>query len=76
MKKFIFDIDGTLTPSREKMDTQFHAWFLNFQKVYDTYLVTGSDRSKTIEQVGEQVGIFEIPLEIVAPALNAGYHFP
>ena len=55
MKKFIFDIDGTLTPSREKMDTQFHAWFLNFQKVYDTYLVTGSDRSKTIEQVGEQV---------------------
>lgn len=55
INKFIFDIDGTLTPSRDKMDTQFHAWFLNFQKVYDTYLVTGSDRSKTIEQVGEQV---------------------
>ena len=55
MKKFIFDIDGTLTPSRDKIDTNFHAWFLDFQKAYDTYLVTGSDRSKTIEQVGEQV---------------------
>ena len=55
MINFIFDIDGTLTPSRDKMDTHFQSWFLNFQKVYDTYLVTGSDRSKTIEQVGEQV---------------------
>jgi phosphomannomutase len=55
MASFIFDIDGTLTPSRDKIDTGFQSWFLNFQKVYDTYLVTGSDRSKTIEQVGEQI---------------------
>ena len=55
MISFIFDIDGTLTPSRDKMDTNFKSWFLDFQKAYDTYLVTGSDRSKTIEQVGEQV---------------------
>ena len=52
MKKFIFDVDGTLTPSRKQMDVGFSAEFLIFCCKYDTYLVTGSDRAKTIEQVG------------------------
>ena len=52
MKKFIFDVDGTLTPSRKQMDMGFSAEFLIFCCKYDTYLVTGSDRAKTIEQVG------------------------
>ena len=52
MKKFIFDVDGTLTPSRKQMDIGFSAEFLIFCCKFDTYLVTGSDRAKTIEQVG------------------------
>ena len=52
MKKFIFDVDGTLTPSRKQMDVGFSAEFLIFCCKFDTYLVTGSDRAKTIEQVG------------------------
>ena len=52
MKKFIFDVDGTLTPSRKQMDIGFSSEFLIFCCKYDTYLVTGSDRAKTIEQVG------------------------
>ena len=52
MKKFIFDVDGTLTPSRKQMDIGFSAEFLIFCCKYDTYLVTGSDRAKTVEQVG------------------------
>ena len=52
MKKFIFDVDGTLTPSRKQIDTGFFAEFLIFCCKFDTYLVTGSDRDKTIEQVG------------------------
>ena len=52
MKKFIFDVDGTLTPSRKQMDMGFSAEFLIFCCKFDTYLVTGSDRAKTIEQVG------------------------
>ena len=52
MKKFIFDVDGTLTPSRKQMDVGFSAEFLIFCCKFDTYLVTGSDRDKTIEQVG------------------------
>ena len=50
--KFIFDVDGTLTPSRKQMDIGFSAEFLIFCCKFDTYLVTGSDREKTIEQVG------------------------
>ena len=52
MKKFIFDVDGTLTPSRQQIDTSFMAYMIVFACNYDTYLVTGSNREKTIEQVG------------------------
>jgi len=52
VKKFIFDVDGTLTPSRKQIDTGFFAEFLIFCCKFDTYLVTGSDRDKTVEQVG------------------------
>lgn len=53
MTKFIFDVDGTLTPSRGQIDKEFKTWFNIFCKENDVYLVTGSDRSKTIEQIGE-----------------------
>ena len=52
MKKFIFDIDGTITPSRKKIEHEFWAPFLIFCRHHDVYLVTGSDREKTVEQVG------------------------
>ena len=52
MKKFIFDIDGTITPSRKKIEHEFWAPFLIFCRNHDVYLVTGSDREKTVEQVG------------------------
>jgi phosphomannomutase len=52
MVKFIFDIDGTLTPSRQKMDKKFADWFEQFASHNDVYFVTGSDKVKTEEQVG------------------------
>ena len=52
MKKFIFDVDGTLTPSRKKIEHEFWAPFLIFCRKHDVYLVTGSDRKKTVEQLG------------------------
>jgi phosphomannomutase len=52
---YVFDVDGTLTPSRSKMDPAFQTWFSNWQKTHDTYLVTGSDYPKTVEQVGEEI---------------------
>ena len=55
MKKFIFDVDGTLTPSRKQIHPGFSAEFLIFCCKFDTYLVTGSDKDKTIEQVGSDI---------------------
>ena len=55
MKKFIFDVDGTLTESRKYMDISFMSEFIIFCCKFDTYLVTGSDRDKTVEQVGLDV---------------------
>ena len=52
MHKFIFDVDGTLTPSRGKMDEEFSKFFFDFCTLNHVYLVTGSDRPKTIEQIG------------------------
>ena len=49
---FVFDVDGTLTPSRGKIDAEFSKFFFDFCTLNHVYLVTGSDRSKTIEQIG------------------------
>lgn len=57
MNKFIFDVDGTLTPSRGAIDPSFLRFMLKFCKTHDVYLATGSDAPKTIEQIGK--GLFE-----------------
>ena len=51
--RFIFDVDGTLTPSRKQIDKEFAKFFLHFCKTNYVYFVTGSDRDKTVEQVGD-----------------------
>ena len=52
MRKYIFDVDGTLTPSRSQIDKSFQAFFIKFCCTYPVYLVTGSDRQKTVDQLG------------------------
>lgn len=47
---FVFDVDGTLTPSRKEMNNVFKWWFQ--ENIQNYCFVTGSDRDKTIEQVG------------------------
>ena len=51
-KAFIFDVDGTLTDSRQPMDKEFQKWFTAFQERNFVYVVTGSDQLKTYEQLG------------------------
>ena len=53
---FIFDIDGTLTPARGKMDEEFCKFFRQFVSSRTVYLATGSDYPKVLEQ---------IPLELI-----------
>ena len=52
---FLFDIDGTLTPSRSKIDSNFKEFFLKWMQKKCVYLVTGSDKEKTVEQVGLEI---------------------
>ena len=55
--RFLFDVDGTLTSAEEKL-----TWILVFNTIFPVYnfvyLVTGSDKDKTIEQVGDEIYSF------------------
>ena len=61
-KIFIFDVDGTLTPSRQKMTKEFKDFFSIWSALNTFYLVTGSDLPKLQEQMDgldiESQGIF------------------
>ena len=57
MINFLFDIDGTLTPPRQKIPRDlrdsFGCWIVAQQdRGNKVFFVTGSDRDKTVEQVG------------------------
>lgn len=55
INSWLFDVDGTLTPSRKTMPADFRAWFLRFARHNEVHLVTGSDFPKTLEQVGPDI---------------------
>lgn len=52
---FLFDVDGTLTPSRGVIDENFKKFLLEFFSKFPASLVSGSDYSKTVEQLGEEL---------------------
>ena len=52
---YVFDIDGTLTPSRLPIDKKFEQYFFEWMQDKNVYFVTGSDKDKTIEQIGERI---------------------
>ncbi len=63
MTAFLFDIDNTLTPPRQKIDASFLMFFLGWMKDKNVYLVTGSNEKKIKEQLptsllGRCAGIF------------------
>ncbi len=51
----IFDVDGTLTPSRQKMTDEFYEFFRQWMSKNKFYLVTGSDLKKTSEQLPKYI---------------------
>lgn len=57
---FAFDVDGTLTPSRQQIVPEFEQWFSKWisfiqSKGHSVLLVTGSDYAKTLEQLGDKI---------------------
>jgi len=55
MRKFLFDVDGTLTPSRKVIDARHENFFHDVCSNNLVYIVTGSDRQKTLEQLGSNI---------------------
>jgi phosphomannomutase len=58
MTSYLFDVDGTLTNPREPINPEFAKffgeWVVELQSIGDeVFLVTGSDRTKTIQQIGK-----------------------
>ncbi|XP_016402205.1 phosphomannomutase 1-like [Sinocyclocheilus rhinocerous] len=49
----LFDVDGTLTPPREKIDPELDDFFQALRKKVKIGVVGGSDYSKIAEQLGE-----------------------
>mgnify|MGYP000281745565 CR=1 FL=1 len=49
---FVFDVDGTLTPSKKEMDTDFKHFFKSFCLKNKVYIVTGNDLDQTEDQLG------------------------
>jgi len=52
---YIFDVDGTITDPRTRITDEFKEVFLDLCNKEDVYLITGSDREKTFEQIGPAV---------------------
>ena len=60
MINYLFDVDGTLTPSRKPMVEDFKNYFKFWVSTQQSsgnkvYFITGSDYDKTVEQVGEDL---------------------
>ena len=51
----MFDVDGTLTDPRRLIESEFKKFMFNFVANNTCMIVTGSDRPKTIEQIGEDL---------------------
>ena len=52
---FIFDVDGVLCDSGQKIEKEFMKYFLNWSKGKNYVLITGSELEKTIEQIGSKI---------------------
>ena len=51
----MFDVDGTLTDPRRIIEPDFKEFMFDFVANHTCMIVTGSDRPKTIEQIGEDL---------------------
>lgn len=52
---FVFDMDGTITPSRGRIDEDFRRFFLSFCIQNKVYIVSGSDLSRIEDQLDMEI---------------------
>lgn len=51
----MFDVDGVLTDRGEPINSEFKHWFLNWCENHNVGFLTGSDREKSVEQIGNEL---------------------
>ena len=54
-KIFLFDVDGTLTPAKGKMNPEFKKEFLKWAHHKQVYLVSGGSFPRIVDQIGRDV---------------------
>src|SRR6185312_12834937 len=52
---FLFDVDGTLTAPRQVITPEMKKFFDHLRTIHRVGIVGGSDLSKQVEQIGENV---------------------
>jgi len=55
MIAWVFDVDGVLCDSGNLITDDFKQWFLEWSQDKSIFLVTGSERSATIRQIGQEI---------------------
>jgi phosphomannomutase len=55
MTAYVFDVDGVLCDRNEYIDTEFKEWFNDWANGKTIYFITGSERHRTIEQIGIEI---------------------
>ena len=52
---YLFDVDGTLTPAKSKIDQGFAKVFYNWQKSREVYIVSGGSFPRIVDQLGRKI---------------------
>lgn len=52
---YLFDVDGTLTPAKSKVDGKFKKTFLNWMRDREVYIVSGGSFVRLIDQLGTDI---------------------
>ena len=52
---YLFDVDGTLTPPKSKMDASFAREFLQWIEGREVYIVSGGSFTRLIDQLGTEI---------------------
>ena len=52
---YLFDVDGTLTPAKSKIDKNFKTLFIEWCKDKEVYIVSGGSFVRLIDQLGTDI---------------------
>jgi len=55
MTTYVFDVDGVLCDTGEKIDPAFKDWFIDWSKDKEYYIITGGERQSTLNQIGSEI---------------------